>query len=126
MAVGDTKCQWCGGPAHGVNFNKTFCSTKCRVEYEQNTGKSTGWGSQCFVATAVYGNENHPVINDLRAFRDNWLDKRSHGRTFISWYYTKGPYLASWIDRSRFLKFIAYAFIIKPLHLIIRLFKLEK
>jgi hypothetical protein len=31
--VGDDKCLWCGGPAHGVNFHKTFCSTKCKSEY---------------------------------------------------------------------------------------------
>lgn len=124
--VGDDKCLWCGGPAHGVNFNKTFCSTKCRTEYEQNTGKSTGWGSSCFVATAVYGNENHPVINDLRSFRDNWLDKKKYGRNFIIWYYKKGPLLASWIDKSKIRKNLAYTLIIKPLHLIIKLFRLQK
>jgi predicted nucleic acid-binding Zn ribbon protein len=31
--VGDDKCLWCGGPAHGVNFHKTFCSTKCKNKF---------------------------------------------------------------------------------------------
>lgn len=126
MAVGDTECLWCGGPAHGVNFNKTFCSTKCRTEYEQNTGKSTGWGSQCFVATAVYQNENHPVIDDLRTFRDKWLDKRKTGKKFIVWYYSKGPVLAAWIDKSKVRRFFAWSLIIKPLHFIIKLLRLHE
>ncbi len=126
MSAEDTKCLWCGRPEQGINFNKTFCSTKCRTEYEQNTGKSTGWGSSCFVATAVYQNENHPVIDDLRSFRDKWLDKRKLGKKFIVWYYSKGPVLAAWVDKSKVRKFLTLFFLIKPLHYFIKLLRLHK
>jgi len=61
----------------------------------------TGWGSkyvqfdkieeidtQCFVATAVYGNPEAPQVNALRAFRDDVLNQNPLGRLLTYFYYS--------------------------------------
>ena len=72
----------------------------------------------CFIATATMGSYEHPVVVDLRFFRDNWLVKRSWGISFIKWYYTHGPKAARIIEKSNFLKRATYIFLVKPLHFI--------
>lgn len=127
-------CPWCGR-----NFSRgsgitgvDFCSEKCRSESKnaENSKKinsSGGSGSSgCFIATSVYGNYDHPIVLDLREFRDNWLEKRENGKKFIRWYYQKGPMLASWIDKSKTRKLFALSLIVKPLHLFVKLFRLNK
>lgn len=76
-----------------------------------------GFGG-CFIATAAMGDYNHPVVIDLRCFRDQWLLKRNWGVNFTSWYYTNGPKAAYHIERSKFLKKITFVFIVKPLHIL--------
>jgi hypothetical protein len=48
----------------------------------------------CFVATACFGNYDHPAVRELRDFRDNYLMHSSWGCRFVGWYYRVGPYLA--------------------------------
>ena len=72
----------------------------------------------CFIATATMGSYEHPVVVDLRFFRDNWLVKRSWGISFIKWYYTHGPKAARIIEKSNFLKRATYILLVKPLHFI--------
>ncbi|MGA3113421.1 MAG: type II secretion system protein [Syntrophobacteraceae bacterium] len=48
----------------------------------------------CFVATAAFGREDHPVVVTLREFRDRYLRNWSIGRTFIKVYNVIGPHLA--------------------------------
>ena len=73
-----------------------------RVGDAQEAAASGG----CFVATAVYGNEDHFNLIILRSFRDNFLRKYSMGRAFIASYYEHGPKLADKVKESRFLKAI--------------------
>lgn len=54
----------------------------------------------CFVATAAYGDPQHPDVVYLRAFRDQWLRHRGWGRAFISLYWTIGPVLAKPVSRN--------------------------
>ena len=73
---------------------------------------------KCFIATATMGSYEHPVVLDLRDFRDNWLLSKDWGKSFVNWYYKNGPLPASLISKSRLLKKISYYTIVKPLHLI--------
>lgn len=73
---------------------------------------------KCFIATAVLDDINHPVLVDLRFFRDNWLRKRQWGIKFINWYYKFGPHFARIISKSEFLRKITYFIFIKPLHIL--------
>jgi len=80
---------------------------------------------KCFIATAVMGDYNHPIVLDLRMFRDNWLINRDWGVQFIKWYYTNGPIGARIIEKSFMLRKLTYIFIIKPLQIITKKLKLK-
>jgi tetratricopeptide (TPR) repeat protein len=79
-----------------------------------NSKKKSG----CFIATAAMGDYDHPIVVDLRLFRDNWLLKRKWGVSFTSWYYTHGPKAAKIIEKSFLIKKITFFLIVKPLHII--------
>jgi len=68
----------------------------------------------CFVATACFGDSDHPAVIQLRQYRDAVLSKHDCGRRFITWYYANGPWMASLVDRLPFLK--------PPLRLTFRVF----
>jgi hypothetical protein len=77
----------------------------------------------CFIATAAMGDYNHPVVMDLRLFRDNWLLKRDWGVKFTNWYYTYGPKAANIIEKSILLKKLTFFAIVKPLQILTKRFK---
>lgn len=77
----------------------------------------------CFIATAAMGNYDHPVVVDLRIFRDNWLLRRNWGIKFTNWYYTHGPKAANVIEKSKILKSGTFILIVKPLQIITKLFR---
>jgi hypothetical protein len=69
--------------------------------FKVNKGGATG----CFVVTACTGSTDNNTVEQFRQFRDNTLSKYSAGRSFISWYYCKGPLMAEWIStKPRLLK----------------------
>jgi hypothetical protein len=53
----------------------------------------------CFVATAAWGDYDHPLVRDLRAFRDTVLQRTPAGRRLILAYYAVSPTAASWLAR---------------------------
>ena len=71
---------------------------------EGDTQESEAAGGGCFVATAVYGGEDHFNLIVLRSFRDNFLKKYNFGRRFISIYYKHGPKIAKKVVNSKLLK----------------------
>jgi hypothetical protein len=90
---------------------------------EQSQKKSEKKG--CFIATAVYGNYNHPDVNIFRGFRDNVLQQCSLGRKFIAWYYDHGPSWAEWLMEHEMVSGVirtilaAIAFVLRyPLHIL--------
>ena len=85
-------------------------------EIRSRNSKSSGG---CFVATATMGDYNHPVVIDLRNFRDSVLKKSKAGNIFIKIYYSVGPFFANLIEKNNFLKKFSYKFLIKPLHRLI-------
>jgi hypothetical protein len=89
-----------------------------------NSPISTGSkkSSGCFIATATMGNYDHPVVMDLRMFRDNWLLKREWGKKFTNWYYTYSPKVARVIEKSTLLKKVTFILIVKPLQIITKKF----
>jgi hypothetical protein len=114
-----------------LNINGNFDYEKYRQIKTSNTknilnAPSTAKSSQkpknkkgnCFIATATMGSYDHPVVMDLRIFRDEWLLKRNWGVRFTNWYYTHGPKAAKLIEKSTLLKRISYFLFIKPIHFI--------
>lgn len=78
-------------------------------------------GATCFVATATYGDADHPNVRFLRAFRDDCLVRTSIGRTFIGWYWVIGPKLASQVCKYSLLRSLSHASI-SLLVIVIKLF----
>ena len=91
-------------------FNKLFNPS-------EEKKKSSGY---CFIATAAMSSYDHPVVIDLRIFRDNWLLKRNWGIAFTKWYYIYGAKAAKHIEGSILLKKLAYILIVKPLHFFVK------
>jgi len=54
-------------------------------------------GGKCFIATAAFAYPMHPVVCDLRAFRDRRLIHSARGRLFVAWYYRVSPPIAAWL-----------------------------
>jgi hypothetical protein len=67
-------------------------------------GNDSEGGGGCFVATVVYGGEDHVNLIVLRSFRDNFLEKYALGRRFIALYYKHGPKLAKKVADSELLR----------------------
>lgn len=56
-------------------------------------------GGYCFIATAAYGDYDHPWVLVLRDFRDGTLARFGLGRAFIDGYYAVSPPLADFLAR---------------------------
>lgn len=65
-------------------------------------------GGYCFIATATYGNYDHPFVRILRNFRDDTLAHFGLGRDFIAWYYATSPPLAAFIARHESARIVSY------------------
>lgn len=86
-------------PESGTELTKT-----------ENPSKHEDRTEECFIATAAYGNYDHPDVRQLRHFRDKTLRHSALGRTFIVWYYRYGPELAEYVeDRPFFRRSIRWA-----------------
>lgn len=85
-----------------------------KTQHQSTNTSSSGTG--CFVATATLGDYDHPVVLDLREFRDTVLSKSLIGNLFIKFYYKIGPFPAKIISKSNLLRKLSFTIIIKPLH----------
>jgi hypothetical protein len=59
--------------------------------------------SRCFIATAAFADAQHPVVLELRRFRDERLYSSPLGFRFVLLYNEHSPSLARIIERHRFL-----------------------
>jgi len=89
------------------------------IEVQGKKSESSG----CFIATAAMGSYDHPDVVELRGFRDNWILKKTWGKSFVKWYYKNGAIAARFIDNYYLLKFFSLILIIKPLVIISKLTK---
>jgi hypothetical protein len=80
----------------------------------------------CFIATACYNDYDHPIVYQLRNFRDNFLIKKKYGRMFISFYYQYSPRYAKLIESNNFIKYVIKILLIKPLYFLIKFLNLKK
>jgi Sel1 repeat len=60
----------------------------------------------CFVLTACYGNENHPLVKDFRNFRDQVLLVTPMGKALVGAYYKHGPAAADYVRNKPNLQMI--------------------
>lgn len=90
-------------------LNKSGKTTRQSVTTDVETGAGkmrieSKSGATCFVATAAYGDWQHPDVEFLRWYRDNVLMCSGIGRTFTRFYWKVGPRLAVVVKPSPFLR----------------------
>lgn len=66
--------------------------------------ESTKIGPRCFVATSAFEGGHHPAVVQLIKFREEVLQKSPCGRSFVAFYYLKGPGWAHRLDQMPALK----------------------
>ena len=79
--------------------------------------------SNCFVITATMGNESHPFVKSLRAFRDETLVHTAVGERFIAWYYAHGPAIAAQVAKSRVARKASLVLIVAPAVTLVHLYR---
>jgi hypothetical protein len=70
-------------------------------------GGSGGGGGGCFIATAAYGNYNHPNVKLLREFRDRYLLTNRVGSLIVDVYYRYSPAVARFAENRKPIKAVA-------------------
>jgi len=78
------------------------------------SGKGVG-SKNCYIATLVYNDIEHPKVEFLRNYRDNVLSNYLIGRLFIKYYYMYSPRLVKLLKKIHYpqivIKFILDCFI---------------
>jgi hypothetical protein len=59
---------------------------------------------RCFIASAAFEYPGHPVVLDLRNFRDHHLIDNRLGRKFVAFYYLHSRPIAKFLNRHTWLK----------------------
>ena len=92
----------------GTDYEGAVATTnRGSVTVLQGSGTSSddsSGSSNCFVATACYGDQHAPEVMNLRKLRDNHLMHDYRGREFVCFYYIVGPKLAAMISSNDFAK----------------------
>lgn len=83
----------CEIPEETIDFSEAY-----------HSAGGDGGGEFCFVATAAFGDYDHPVVLVLRDFRDHFLVELPGGTSLIEAYYTVGPLLATIIGSNAQVK----------------------
>ncbi len=78
-----------------------------------------GRHARCFIATAVFNNQDCQEVEALREFRDAVLLPSQTGRAFVIWYYRVSPPIAEWITRRAWARLMLRP----PLRLVARISK---
>jgi hypothetical protein len=104
-----TKCPKCGKLITPIvtNVGGGSCSVGSRERWTCPACKKVIFRKGCFVATAVYGDEDFVEVQFLRAFRDTILSCSSAGRVFIWLYYHVGPYAALVVEKVPMFRRVA-------------------
>lgn len=97
--------------------NLTF-ATVVSPRNNANRGGSTATSTSpnasygCFVATAAFGQPDHPIVRVLRDFRDRCLLTWPCGRLFVKAYYAYGPYAADLIRGNHWACILTQIFLL--------------
>jgi hypothetical protein len=93
-------------------IGEIVCETPQEVDDFWEVYKKAGGGDDggfCFVATAAFGDYDHPAVRWLRQFRDEVLAALPGGRTAIEAYYRASPTASSWIEERPGARVLARA-----------------
>jgi hypothetical protein len=80
----------------------------------------------CFIASACYNDYDHPIVFQLRKFRDEYLIQKNFGRKFIKFYYSHSPKYARIIKNNKNLKSFTKLTLVKPAYYLSKLIMMKK
>jgi hypothetical protein len=89
-------------------------------EWKINLIPVRGYGSDCFIATAVYEDENATEVIALRKFRDEDLLPSKIGRALVALYYCLSPPIARLLSANRLLRHVVRQAIVQPIVNLVR------
>jgi tetratricopeptide (TPR) repeat protein len=81
---------------------------------------SSSSSSWCFIATAVYGDNNHVNVHELRSFRDQYLLPSPFGQRVVEAYYRLSPPIADWLSGKKQMAAFVRVAILNPLVAVVR------
>ena len=85
-------------PDETVSFNIMVGEAHAQPTIPDNSNATNGEGGGCLIATAAYGSEMAPQIQQLREIRDNTILKTNSGTAFMTsfnqFYYSFSPIVA--------------------------------
>lgn len=96
MEIDSVLCRYDKSNKILIQFEKPIIVPLQKTETDSVSG--------CFVLTACYGDEKHPVVQGFREFRDAHLMKTKFGRSFIDFYYKYGPVAAKSVEKMTTVK----------------------
>jgi subtilisin family serine protease len=104
-------------------FNSLGISGYSNTATANTTGGSStgGGGGGCFIATAAWGDPEHPAVKILRKFRELHLNKSKAGVMLVKLYYKLSPPVASFIGENEYLMLSARA-LLMPVVIIIAVY----
>lgn len=97
----------------GIKNNNTITDTNffmlhTKQPSSEQTKKNSEQNGGCLIATATFGSELSPQVQNLREIRDNVVLKTNSGRLFMTYfneiYYSFSPTVADLEKENRFLK----------------------
>lgn len=92
------------GKTTASEFGVVSLAGKCQPAFSQEFSGSPQGGGGCLIATATYGSELAPQVQQLRELRDNSLLQTESGtsfmRVFNQFYYSFSPTMADWERES--------------------------
>lgn len=88
-------------------YSKEKQAEKERIQKEKIKLKSEQKKDNCYIATCVYGDLNHPNTIEFRKFRDKFLNHFLFGRLFVTFYYLVSPKFVRLINNKPKLKKIS-------------------
>jgi len=112
-------CPSCGCESICPKTSDIYVCNHCGQRVRVSDSRIVRASGDCFVATAVYNDYDHPNVVTLRQFRDRVLVRYSLGRVMIRWYYRYGLSMARRVQSKPKLA----ATIRKLLHVFIKTFK---
>ena len=72
--------------------------------------------SNCYIATACYGDYNAPQVLVFRKFMDDYLLKSKIGTKVVNLYYRYSPYLAKKLNNYLFINKLVKIIILNPIY----------
>lgn len=88
----DNDCGW-----YITQLDCPSCGATIQGKFLENLHK-------CFIATACFGDSQHPMVQVLRSYRDRYLVTSVRGTEVVNWYYRKGPAFARSIENRPVVK----------------------